>query len=97
MAYGNRNLLNITLTTKVRPAKLCLLNAVCNKVYFLVDFVVDHDLDMLYLTETWPQSEDTISATAVTPCGYLFEHVAPSNLRDDDVGVLFRASYTVDH
>ena len=58
------------LTTNVRPAKLSLLNArsVCNKgvFFFLADFVVDHDLDILCLTETWLSCEDTVSATAVT-------------------------------
>ena len=49
------NLLNIQLDTNVRPAKLCLLNAIsiCNKADFLVDYVADHDLDILCITETW--------------------------------------------
>ena len=53
------NLLNIQLTTNVRPAKLCLLNtrSVCNKADFLVDYVADHDLDILCITETWLSSE----------------------------------------
>ena len=34
--------------------------------FFLADFVVDHDLDILCLTETWLSCEDTVSATAVT-------------------------------
>ena len=44
--------------------------------------------------ETWLQSEDTMS---VTPCRYLFEHVAHSNHHGSGVNVLFRALYTVDH
>ena len=64
---------------------------------FLADFVVDHDLDILCLTETWRSCEDTVSATAVTPGGYTFEHVARRNRRGGGVGVLFRATYTVDH
>ena len=38
-----------------------------------------------------------MSATAVTPGGYTFEHVARRNRRGGGVGVLFRATYTVDH
>ena len=93
------NLLNIQLNTNIRPAKLCLLNArsVCNKIDVLVDYVADHDLDILCITETWPSSEDTAAVSTVTPCGYLFEHVARSNLRDGGVGVLFKSSFTVDH
>ena len=62
----------------------------------LDSFDVD-DLDILCLTEPWVSSEDTVPATGVTPCGYLVEHVARSNRRGGGVGVLFRASYTVDH
>ena len=38
-----------------------------------------------------------MSATAVSPGGYTFEHVARRNRRGGGVGVLFRATYTVDH
>ena len=49
-----------------RTVKLCLLNArsVCNKADFLVDFVVDHNLDILCLTETRRRYQ----ARTHTPC-----------------------------
>ena len=86
------NLLNIQINTNVRPAKLCLLTArsVCNKADFLVDYVADHDLDILCITETWLSSENTVAVSAITPSGYLFEHVARSNTRGGGVGVLFK-------
>ena len=49
------------------------------------------------ITETWLQSDNTTSVSAITPRGYLFEHVARSNQRGGGVGVLFRASFTLDH
>ena len=74
------NLLNIQQDTNVRPAKLCLLNArsVFNKADFLVDYVADHDLDILCITESWPSSEDTVVVSAVTPCGR--QALRPSSL-----------------
>ena len=50
------NLLNIQLNTNVRPAKLCLLNArsVCGRANFLVDYVADHDLDIMCISQLWP-------------------------------------------
>ena len=78
---------------------LCLLNArsVCNKADFIIDYVTDHDIDVLCITETWLQSDNTASVSAITPRDYLFEHVARSNQRGGGVGVLFRASFTLDH
>ena len=93
------NLLTIKPVNEVHSAKLCLLNArsVCNKADFIIDYVTDHDIDVLCITETWLQNYNTASVSAITPRGYLFEHVARSNQRAGGVGVLFRASFTLDH
>ena len=82
------NLLYIQLHTNVRPARLCLLNekSVCNKVDFFVNYVADHELDIVCINETWLPSENTVSS--ITPCGYLVDHVARSTLRGIGVGVL---------
>ena len=71
MGVNNANLIPITLHNQVRTAKLCLLNArsVCNKAEFLVDYITSHDIDIICITETWLRSEDTASASAVTPSG----------------------------
>ena len=70
---------------------------VAGKADFLVDYVADHDLDILCITETWLSSENTVAVSAITPSGYLFEHVARSNICGGGVGVLFKSSFTVDH
>ena len=49
------------------------------------------------ITETWLTSDNTASVSAITPRGYLFEHVARNDRRGGGVGVLFRASMTLDH
>ena len=74
-----------------------IVRSVCNKADFIIDYVTDHDIDVLCITETWLQSDNTASVSAITPRGYLFEHVARSNQRGGGVGVLFRASFTLDH
>ena len=95
------NLLTIKPVNEVHSAKLCLLNvrSVCNKADFITDYVADHDIDVFVhlITETWLQSDNTACVSAITPRGYLFEHVDRSNQRRGGVGVLFRASFTLEH
>ena len=93
------NLLTIKPVNEVHSAKLCLLNArsVCNKADYFIDYVTDHDIDVLCITETWLQRDNTASVSTITPRGYLFEHVARSNQRGGGVGFLFTASFTLDH
>ena len=93
------NLLSITLHSQVRTAKLCLINSrsVCNKAEFLFDYVTSHDIDIMCITETWLRSEDSASASAITPSGYHLEYAARSNGRGGGVGVLFRSSFHIDH
>ena len=48
-------------TCKQRSAtKMCLLNpcSVCNKTSVLQDFVTDHNIDLMVLTETWLKGDD---------------------------------------
>src|SRR5271156_6658429 len=36
----------------------------------VVDFVLEHKLDILCITETWLQSEDRFTTNHITPSGY---------------------------
>ena len=49
-----------------------LLNArsINNKTETIVDFILEHKLDILCITETWLQSDDSFTTNHVTPCGY---------------------------
>ena len=96
---NNANLPPITLHNQVWTTKLCLINSrsMCNKAEFLVDYITSHDIDIMCITETWLRSEDTASASAITPSGYNLEHAARSNGRGGGVGVLFRSSFHIDH
>ena len=44
---------------RFKPTDFCLINArsINNKSFFIKDFVVDHDLDILAITETWTQPD----------------------------------------
>lgn len=59
-----------------KSSKLCLFNArsICNKAFMINDFVVENDIEMLCLTETWLKSNDQLVINELTPRGYIFEH-----------------------
>lgn len=52
----------------------CLLNtrSVKNKIMKVKDFVVDHDIDILAITETWlqPGNIDEVDIGTLCPTGY---------------------------
>ena len=69
------------ITIKHRSAtKMCLLNpcSVCNKTSVLQDFVTDHNIDLMVLTETWLKGDDRDNAilAELQPHGYLSKHKA---------------------
>ena len=52
-----------------------------NKTSEIVDYVVDHDVDVVALTEIWLKVDDQDNAKSigdVTPDGYPFKYVARS-------------------
>ena len=63
-------------TPTSRFINFCLLNtrSVKNKIMKVRDFVVDHDIDILAITETWlrPGNIDEIDIGTLCPTGYLF-------------------------
>ena len=56
------------------------------------DFVVDQDIDVLALTETWlrPGNIDDIEIGILCPTGYRFLHVPRGHSRGGGVGLLFK-------
>ena len=49
-----------------------MLNArsINNKAEVVVDFILEHQLDFLCVTETWLQVSDSFTANSVTPNGF---------------------------
>ena len=69
------------ITCKHRSAiKMCLLNpcSVCNKTSVLQDFVTDHNIDLMVLTETWLKGDyrDNVILAELQPPGYSIKHKA---------------------
>ena len=62
---------------------MCLLNAqsVCNKTAALSDYILEHDLDIVALTETWLSNTDKHKKTIgeLSLPGYDFYHVPRLN------------------
>ena len=61
-------------------ASFCLLNArsINNKSFIIKDFVVDQNVDILALTETWIRSDnpDQCTINNLCPNGYSFQHIS---------------------
>ena len=86
------NLLTGKTDNRVMSAKLALINAqsVRNKADMTVDYVVEHDFDIVCFTETWLSGNDAASIAAITPDGYDFRHLPRPNRRGGGVGILFK-------
>ena len=81
--------------------RLCLLNvrSINNKAMAVKDLVIDHDVDILVMTETWLRSlragnhvDLVIMMGTLCPNGYRFLHVPRPQGRGGGVGLLFEDS-----
>ena len=97
-AVNKHNLVDISLK-KSLDVKMCLLNAqsVRNKAALLMDYIIEEDLDMMAITETWlrPGSLDNITVGEITPCGYSMLHKPRETGRGGGVGIIFRDNINV--
>jgi len=97
--YSN---LVVPLRTPFNPqvsnkTNFCILNArsICNKCLLLNEFVVENEIEILCLTETWLKSNnsnDQLIINELTPTGFLFHHVPRNNGRGGGVGILYKKS-----
>ena len=76
-----RSRTSAAITCKQRSAiKMCLLNpcSVCNKTSILQDFVTEHNIDLMVLTETWLKGDDrdNVILAELLPPGYTIKHKA---------------------
>ena len=60
------------LTTLKNRLNYGVLNArsINNKTNAVVDFILEHELDILCITEIWLQADDNFTANSVVPSGY---------------------------
>ena len=75
-----------------KATKLGLLNArsLRSNSNIMCDYVLEHDIDILFLTKTWLTPNDEIVTQAIIPEGYILEHIPGSTRREGGVGVLFK-------
>ena len=88
---------NLVVTESVprkRKLKMCLLNSrsVKNKAPQIMDYILENDLDIMALTETWlrPGTIDEAVIGEMVPPGYNFFHEPRSTGRGGGVGIITR-------
>ena len=97
------NLQQVTLTKHdaslaCKPAIIALLNvrSIRNQGEFIADYVFEHDIDILCLTETWLTPHDDSLFASFTPDGFTFHHLPRKGRRGGGVGIMLKSSFRVD-
>ena len=90
------NLITLKLSSNpLNCTNLALLNtrSIRNKMDFITDYICEHDLDIIALTETWltDDPKDTANTSKLTPEGYSFVHLPRSDRQGGGVGVLYKS------
>ncbi len=101
---NTNNLIHVTTTSEssgntVLPLlDFSLLNArsVRNKCQAIKDYVVDNDIDVLAITETWLSTGDGDACVIADLCpnGYKFSH-RPRGSKGGGVGILYKSSLSI--
>ena len=86
-----------TFRNSHRPASFCLLNArsVKSKSFVIKDFVVDNDIDILAITETWLQANFSaqITVNEICPTGFFLHHLPRTGSRGGGVALLYKKRF----
>lgn len=75
-----------------------LVNAqsVKNKVEDFLDHIIDKNIDLCLVTETWLKDIDTVTFSALSMDGYVFRNFARETVRaGGGTGIMFRGSFNV--
>ena len=78
--------------------KLCSLNvrSINNKTLYIREFIIDNNLDILFLCETWLGTDyDETSISEFLPPGYKLLHQARTNQRGGGVGIVYKGELDV--
>ena len=80
-----------------KPVEFCLLNAcsVKNKSFVIKDFIVDDNIDVLAITETWLQANifDQLTVNDICPKGFAFHHLPRKHSRGGGVALLYKSRF----
>ena len=68
------------------------LSSVKNKSFVIKDFVVDKNIDVLAVTETWLQAHisDQLTVNDICPTGFAFHHLPRKHSRGGGVALLYK-------
>ena len=72
-------------TNKTFNLSLWNSQSACNKTVEICDYVIDRDIDVLCLTETWMQNEDQVVIGELSPPNYAFINVPRVSANDHQV------------
>ena len=88
---------NVKITTTGVRFSLLNVRSVRNKALIVKDYVVDNDIDVLAITETWlrPGDHDAVEIGTLCPTGYRFMHVPRLSSRGGGIGLLFKDSLRI--
>ena len=77
--------------------RFCILNtqSIRNKTSHFSDFVIDNDLDLVAISETWLKPGDDLITAELTPSGFSFQHIPRENKAGGGVGLLYKSSMSV--
>ena len=80
-----------------KPVEFCLLNAcsVKNKSFVIKVFVVDDNIDVLAITETWLQTDifDQLTVNDICPTGFAFHYLPRKHSRGGGVALLYKSRF----
>ena len=91
LVYINTNR-NTTNKKQLFNAGIFNARSIRTKETVIADFVIENDLDCLFLTETWLDNESETEIGFLKPNGYDFAHVPRQNGRGGGVGILFKSN-----
>ena len=92
---NSNNLTQIPCLSSNNPGRLlnfCLFNAqsVCNKTDDIIDYVLDNDIDICCITETWLNRDDSVTVAALQINGYKFHQEPRKDRRGGGLGFLVK-------
>ena len=96
-SVNHKNLIQVRADTSSFAKSLstfCLINtqSVRNKIELVKDFILEHDIDICALTETWLSKFDELVVQQLQPDGYKLLHVDCMDRSGGRVAVLCRGS-----
>ena len=96
--HGRNNVSNLIPVPKAKPSVYLEVHtwnarSISNKTVTLLDHVIEHDVDIMFINETWLAENDPVVIGECTPPGYDFiNHPRGNNDEHGGIGVLFKKS-----